>query len=42
MVESEEYCVAVHGGAGFHHPDNDKRTKKALRLFVPPYILYLV
>ncbi|KAF9454038.1 asparaginase [Macrolepiota fuliginosa MF-IS2] len=29
---SEDYFVAVHGGAGYHHPDNDKRTKRALRL----------
>lgn len=30
----EEYYIAVHGGAGYHHPDNDKRTKRALRLCV--------
>ncbi|KAJ3557823.1 hypothetical protein NP233_g11646 [Leucocoprinus birnbaumii] len=31
-LELQEHFVAVHGGAGFHHPDNDKRTKHALRL----------
>lgn len=29
-----DYFVAVHGGAGYHHPDHDQRTRRALRLCV--------
>lgn len=32
MPEPEEYFIAVHGGAGSHQPDSEKRTKHALRL----------
>ncbi|XP_006460813.1 hypothetical protein AGABI2DRAFT_69525 [Agaricus bisporus var. bisporus H97] len=33
-MSGDDYFIAVHGGAGYHHPDHDHRTKKALRACV--------
>ncbi|KAF7782320.1 hypothetical protein Agabi119p4_1696 [Agaricus bisporus var. burnettii] len=30
-MSGDDYFIAVHGGAGYHHPNHDHRTKKALR-----------
>jgi taspase (threonine aspartase 1) len=33
-MSGDDYFIAVHGGAGYHQPNHDHRTKRALRAYV--------